>query len=37
MSATKGYAALRVKKALGPFTFERRELCDHDVAIEIKY
>jgi alcohol dehydrogenase (NADP+) len=37
MSATKGYAALRVKEALGPFTFERRELRDHDVAIEIKY
>jgi len=37
MSATKGYAALRVKEALGPFTFERRELREHDVAIEIKY
>jgi alcohol dehydrogenase (NADP+) len=37
MSATRGYAALRVKEALGPFTFERRELRDHDVAIEIKY
>src|SRR5271154_1895677 len=37
MSATKGYAALRVKEALGPFTFEQRELRDHDVAIEIKY
>jgi uncharacterized zinc-type alcohol dehydrogenase-like protein len=37
MSATKGYAALRVKEALGPFTFERKTLSDHDVAIEIKY
>src|SRR5271155_2893967 len=37
MSATKGYAALRVKEALGPFTFERRALRENDVAIEIKY
>jgi len=37
MSATRGYAALRVKEALGPFTFERRDLRDHDVAIETKY
>jgi alcohol dehydrogenase (NADP+) len=37
MSATKGYAALRVKEQLGPFTFERRVLRGNDVAIEIKY
>src|SRR6202140_1210770 len=37
MSATKGYAALRVKEPLGPFAFERRALRENDVAIEIKY
>ena len=37
MSATKGYAAVRVKAPLGPFTFERRTPREPDVAIDIKY
>ena len=34
---TKGYAALRPKAALAPFSFERREPREHDVLIDIKY
>lgn len=33
----RGYAAMTAKAPLGPFRFERRELRDDDVAIEIKY
>lgn len=32
-----GYAALAAKAPLTPFTFERREPGEHDVAIEIQY
>jgi uncharacterized zinc-type alcohol dehydrogenase-like protein len=37
MSKAAGYAALKAKALLTPFSFSRRELRDHDVAIEIKY
>src|ERR1700722_18338243 len=37
MSKTKGYAASAAKAPLGPFTFERREPREHDVAIDIKF
>ncbi|HVW79101.1 MAG TPA: NAD(P)-dependent alcohol dehydrogenase [Alloacidobacterium sp.] len=37
MSQTKGYAAAAAKAPLAPYTFERRELRDHDVAIDIKF
>src|SRR5580692_4962076 len=37
MTKTKGYAAQTVKAALTPFSFERREPRDHDVAIDIKF
>jgi len=37
MSQTKGYAALSAKSALAPFSFERREPREHDVAIDIQY
>ena len=37
MQKTKGYAATAVKAPLGPFAFERRDLRENDVAIEIKY
>jgi uncharacterized zinc-type alcohol dehydrogenase-like protein len=37
MSQTKGYAAKAAKAPLAPFTFERREPKEHDVAIDIKY
>ncbi len=37
MSQTKGYAALRAKAPLAPYTFDRREPRDHDVVIDIKY
>ncbi len=37
MSKAEGYAALQAKAPLTPFSFSRRELSDHDVAIEIKY
>ena len=33
----RGYAALSAKSDLVPYTFERRELAAHDVALEIKY
>jgi len=34
---TKGYAALSAKKALEPFSFDRRNLKDNDVALEVLY
>src|SRR5579862_3895223 len=37
MSQTKGYAAMAAKSPLGPFSFERREPREHDVAIDIKF
>ncbi len=37
MSQAKGYAAASVKAPLTPFTFERREPREHDVAIDIQY
>lgn len=37
MTTAKGYAALSAKAPLSPFTFERRGLKDHDVAIDIKF
>ena len=36
-TATKGYAALTPKAPLAPFSFERRELREHDVLIDIQY
>jgi uncharacterized zinc-type alcohol dehydrogenase-like protein len=37
MSKTKGYAAKTAKDSLAPFSFERREPREHDVAIDIKF
>ena len=37
MTQAKGYAAKSAKAPLGPFTFERRDPKEHDVAIEIKF
>jgi alcohol dehydrogenase (NADP+) len=37
MSKTKGYAARAEKAPLEPFSFERREPGEHDVAIDIQY
>ncbi len=37
MPQIKGYAALKVKSPLTPFTFERREPKDHDVVIDIRF
>ena len=37
MITTRGYATLGAKKALEPFTFERRDLLPDDVSIEILY
>ena len=37
MSKTKGYAATAAKALLGPFSFDRREPREHDVAIDIKF
>jgi uncharacterized zinc-type alcohol dehydrogenase-like protein len=37
MSKTKGYAAEAAKDSLAPFSFERREPREHDVAIDIKF
>jgi uncharacterized zinc-type alcohol dehydrogenase-like protein len=37
MTKTKGYAAQTVKAVLTPFSFERREPRDHDVAIDVKF
>ena len=32
-----GYAAKKAKASLTPFYFERRNLLDHDVMIDIQY
>ena len=32
-----GYAAKKAKASLTPFYFERRDLLDHDVMIDIQY
>ena len=37
MSKTKGYAAMTAKAALAPYSFERRQLRENDVAIDIKF
>ncbi|MDH5626097.1 MAG: alcohol dehydrogenase catalytic domain-containing protein, partial [Nitrospira sp.] len=37
MLPTNGYAALTAKAALQPFSFERREVGDHDVLITITH
>lgn len=37
MIETKGYAAQTKESPLAPFNFERREVGDHDVQIEILY
>jgi alcohol dehydrogenase (NADP+) len=37
MSKTKSYATLAAKASLAPYTFERREPREHDVAIDIKF
>lgn len=37
MIKTKGYAAQSVKAPLTPFSFERRDPKEHDVAIDIKF
>ncbi|NTG46757.1 NAD(P)-dependent alcohol dehydrogenase [Agrobacterium rhizogenes] len=37
MAIAKGYAATDASKPLTPFTFERREPKDDDVAISVKY
>ena len=37
MSKTKGYAAMTAKASLAPYSFERREPREHDVAIDIKF
>ncbi len=37
MQKAKGYAATAVKAPLGPYGFERRDVGDGDVAIDIKY
>lgn len=34
---TRGYAALAAKEDLVPFQFDRREVGDHDVELDIKY
>jgi uncharacterized zinc-type alcohol dehydrogenase-like protein len=37
MPKAKGYAAAAAKASLQPYSFERRDLREQDVAIEIKY
>lgn len=37
MISVKGYAALAAKQPLTPFSFQRREVGDNDVLIDIKY
>jgi uncharacterized zinc-type alcohol dehydrogenase-like protein len=37
MSKTRAYAASSAKSPLAPFTFERRDPGEHDVAIDIKF
>jgi alcohol dehydrogenase (NADP+) len=34
---TKGYAAAAAKVPLAPYDFERRELKEHDVLVDIQY
>jgi uncharacterized zinc-type alcohol dehydrogenase-like protein len=37
MTTTKGYATKGAKEILAPFSFDRRELGDHDVQFQILY
>ena len=37
MSTCKGFAAAKAGAPLGPYSFERREVREHDVVIDIKY
>jgi len=37
MFSTKGYAAQQAGVALGPFTFERREVGPKDILVQIRY
>src|ERR1700688_4787086 len=37
MSKTRGYAAMSATASLAPYSFERREPREHDVAIDIKF
>jgi uncharacterized zinc-type alcohol dehydrogenase-like protein len=37
MSKAMGYAAAAAKAALAPYSFERREPREHDIAIDIKF
>jgi len=37
MTRARGYAAAAAKASLAPFSFERRQPGDHDVAIDIKF
>jgi uncharacterized zinc-type alcohol dehydrogenase-like protein len=37
MSRARGYAAITAKARVGPYSFERREPRDRDVAIDIQY
>jgi alcohol dehydrogenase (NADP+) len=37
MSQTRGYAAKSAKDSLAPYSFDRREPREHDVAIDIKF
>lgn len=37
MIQTTGYAAPAAKEPLAPYSFERREPREHDVAIDIRY
>ena len=36
-SNTKGYAALAAKEKLVPYQFNRRELGNHDVALDVLF
>lgn len=37
MIQVRGYAAKEAKASLTPFSFERRDLLDHDVMLDIQY
>ena len=37
MLSTKGYAAQQAGAALGPFTFERRDVGPKDILVQIQY
>ena len=37
MSKSTGYAAMKAKASLVPYSFERREPREHDVVIDIRY